>query len=380
MSDEHQHPAGDPSDKPGGRPEAGLDDDAGSRALSDALRSSFFIVQIVMVILVVIFLGSGFFTVGPQERAVILRLGKPVGAGNEALLGPGFHWAFPPPVDEVVKIPFSQSQTVNSTVGWYYTSPEEAAAEAAAGTPPKGTSSLDPTRDGYTIVGDGNIIHARASLSYRVEDPIRYKFDFVDASNSVQNALDNALIYASARFTNVDDVLRRQRTLFQETVRGRVDDLVQKDGLGIAIEQCQVEEIPPVILAPDFENVTTELAKVDEARNKAESDRFTTTNAAASEAARIVIAAETDRQQMITNLMADSNLFTEFLPMYRTNATLVKDIFRLRTIAQVVTNVGGLWYIPASPGGKWEVRVQTGPTLGGQTPTVGPVDTSNKLD
>jgi regulator of protease activity HflC (stomatin/prohibitin superfamily) len=31
------------------------------------LRSSFVIVQIIMVALVLVFLGSGFFTVGPQE-------------------------------------------------------------------------------------------------------------------------------------------------------------------------------------------------------------------------------------------------------------------------------------------------------------------------
>ena len=52
--------------------------DSGSQALSEALRSSFGIVKFVMFLLVCVFLGSGFFTVGPQERAIIIRLGKPV--------------------------------------------------------------------------------------------------------------------------------------------------------------------------------------------------------------------------------------------------------------------------------------------------------------
>jgi hypothetical protein len=51
-------------------------EDAGTQALAEALRSSFFIVQIIMVALVLVFLGSGFFTVGPQEKAIILRLGQ----------------------------------------------------------------------------------------------------------------------------------------------------------------------------------------------------------------------------------------------------------------------------------------------------------------
>ena len=41
--------------------------DAGSQALAEALRSSFAIVKVVMVVLVLLFLGSGFFTVGPRS-------------------------------------------------------------------------------------------------------------------------------------------------------------------------------------------------------------------------------------------------------------------------------------------------------------------------
>src|SRR5881394_2120025 len=97
-------------------------EDAGTEALSEALSSSFAIVKVLMVALVVVFLGSGFFTVGTQEKGLILRFGKPVGTGEKALLGPGPHWAFPAPIDEIVKIPVGQLQTTASTIGWYATS------------------------------------------------------------------------------------------------------------------------------------------------------------------------------------------------------------------------------------------------------------------
>src|SRR6266498_3193520 len=78
-------------------------EDAGAQALSEALHSSFAIVKVIMVGLVVLFLFSGFFTVGTQERAVILRFGVPLGGGDGKLFGPGPHWAFPPPIDEVIQ-------------------------------------------------------------------------------------------------------------------------------------------------------------------------------------------------------------------------------------------------------------------------------------
>ena len=110
--DDHQHHHYDHDHGPAAPQPAApeLIEDAGSRALSEALRSSFVIVRVLMAALVVLFLASGFFTVGPHEKKIILRFGKPVGEGENALLGPGFHWAFPAPIDEVVSVPVTQIQ------------------------------------------------------------------------------------------------------------------------------------------------------------------------------------------------------------------------------------------------------------------------------
>ena len=94
-------------------------EDAGTQALSDALKSSFVVVRLVMAGLIVLFFASGIFTVGPQEVAVKLLFGAPTGTGAEALLQPGLHWSFPYPVNEIVKIPKGQVHTVVSSVGWY---------------------------------------------------------------------------------------------------------------------------------------------------------------------------------------------------------------------------------------------------------------------
>src|SRR6267378_932941 len=224
MSDEHQHHTHEPT-----APVTALD--AGSQALAEALRSSFAIVKIVMVLMVVAFFCSGFFTVGPQEKAVILRFGKPVGEGQKALLTAGLHWSLPYPIDEVVKIPIAEIQKVSSNVGWYLTTPE---AELSGEEMPAG-ASLNPAIDGYVITADRNIIHTRATLSYHVDDPIRFVFDFVTASNTLQNALNNALLFTAAKF-NVDDILTRDVAGFREAVSQRVASLVDQEQLGIVID------------------------------------------------------------------------------------------------------------------------------------------------
>src|ERR1039458_6135974 len=87
--------------------------DAGSQALAEALHSSFAIVKVVMFALFAVFLCSGFFKVEPDQRAIILRFGKPVGEGEKALLGPGLHWSFPYPIDEIEKVSITGIQKAN---------------------------------------------------------------------------------------------------------------------------------------------------------------------------------------------------------------------------------------------------------------------------
>ena len=363
MSDDHKHPPqehahGQPG-APAPAPESQFQEDAGSQALAEAFKSSFFIVQVVMVILVVVFFCSGIFSVGPQEKAVILRLGRPVGEGANALLGAGLHWAFPRPIDEVRRIPFTEIQTVKSTTGWYYMSPQDEAAEAAGNFHPIPAPSLNPTQDGYTITGDGNIIHTRATLSYKVEDPNRYEFDFVNASNSVRDALDEALIYASARFTNVDDVLRRERSHFQETVKSRVIQLVQQEDLGISILQCQVDPIPPVKLQPDFERVTTALSAAETEKNEAAAEQNTITNKAVADAVRLLSGAATEATNLVASVKADADRFTSLLPQYKTQPGLVRSILYYQAVADVMSGAAGKWYMPENPGGEpLEIRLQ----------------------
>src|SRR6185369_11870329 len=104
--------------------------------------------------------------------------------------------------------------------------------------------SLNPAVDGYTLTADANIIHARATLYYRIEEPVRYTFGFINASNVVQNALNNALVYASANF-KVDDILTREKLAFKDAVQKRATELVDNEHLGVVVEQCDVQTTWP---------------------------------------------------------------------------------------------------------------------------------------
>jgi membrane protease subunit HflK len=310
--------------------------DTGSEALTEALRSSFWIVKVVMGLLLVVFLGSGFFTVEPQEQAIIIRLGRPVGTGQKALLGPGLHWSFPYPIDEYVKVPISAIQRVGSTVGWYATTPEQEVAGTEETSLPV-TYPLNPLMDGYVLTADRNIVHARATLTYHISDPVAYVFDFVNASNTVQSALDNALIYAASGF-KVDDILTRDVAGFKEAVRKRVVELVSQENLGIEVEECLVQSRPPRQLRDAFDSVLKAALTRQKLFQDAQSYEAQVSNKAGADARSLISFAESDRSRLVNDVRSQADRFNDLLPKFRQNPTLFVQKLSLETFGRVLTN------------------------------------------
>ena len=154
--------------------------DAAGKSLADALKISFVILKIIMGLLVIVFLASGFFTVGPEEQALVLRFGKIRGIGAERLLGPGPQWAWPYPIDEIITIPVKKIQMLDIDSFWYYQDELEKL-ETDASSRRIAPRTLDMRRDGYTltrnekavgITGDDyNIVHSKWRLNYLIDDP-----------------------------------------------------------------------------------------------------------------------------------------------------------------------------------------------------------------
>ncbi len=322
-------------------------EDAGSQALAEALRSSFGLIKFVMLLLLVVFFASGFFTVGPQERAIILRFGKPVGEGEKALLGPGLHWSFPYPIDEVRRIRVTEIQTVRSTTGWYTTTPEQ----ELAGTEPPAGPGLVPGADGYVLTADQNIVHCRAVLYYRITDPIRYVFGFANAESNIVHALDNALLYTAARF-NVDDILVRDIAGFREAVRRRVEQLLAQHDLGVVVEQCDVESRPPRQVRDAFNRVlqaeVTRAKLLDEAR----SYENQVLSKASADAAGLVNAAESDRTNLVATIAAEAERFQKLLPQYKQNPQLFELQLLTETLGRMLATAQDKIFLPERVDGK----------------------------
>jgi len=315
--------------------------DPGSQALAAALKSSFGIVKFAMAALLVVFLCSGFFTVGPQERAIVLRFGKPVGGGQ--LLSQGLKFALPYPIDEVVKVPITELQRVSSTVGWFFTTPEM----ELAGNDPYAGPSLNPAIDGYLVTADQNIVHAQATLNYRIEDPIQYIFGFEGdtnrafsgsgASNLVLNALNSALVKAAAEF-KVDDILYSDVLGFKDSVRRKVTEQLAIQKLGIVVEQVEVRSRPPLFLKNEFARVNVSVQQRGQLINLAQAEANQTLSQADAKASAMKNIAEVERDSLLNKLKGEAATFNDLLPAYKQDPQMFVERRLTETLSRVMTN------------------------------------------
>lgn len=330
--------------------------DSGSQALAEALRSSFGIVKFVMGVLFVLFLASGFFTVGPQEKAIVLRFGKPVG-GDQVLLGSGAHWAWPYPIDDVIRIPITENQEVTAKGCWFFQTPEQ----EALGEDPAAGPSLNPAIDGYALTGDGNIVHTKATLGYHIEDPVRCVFGFAagtnqsfnlaGVSNAVLNALDNALTQTAAHF-KVDDLLLNDAIGFQDAVKRRVEKRVQEQKLGVIVVQCIVKSRPPRQLKQAFDNVSLAYQNRTKVTSEAQSYASQTLGRAGSDAVGRINAAQTASTNMVNGIKAEADRFGKLLPAYRADPDLFVQQHLVETMGRVFANAQEKKFLPTRADGK----------------------------
>ena len=331
--------AGTTPPPPPANPNPEVIEEAGSRALADALRSSFVIVKILMIGLVVLFFFSGIFTVPSGERAIILRFGKPVGVGEGQLLGPGLHWSFPSPIDEVVKIPIGEVQSVTSRAGWFQTTPEQEAAGGMTGQEqPIPGASMNPAVDGYTITADGNIIHVRATVRYRISEPLNYALNFVNAANVLQNVVDHSLFFVSSTFT-AERATRTDQIAFREAVEQRVRDLARQHELGVSIVECQVRIIPPLQVKAAFDQVSTADVERRKARDEAQAYANRVMSTAQGEAAAIVNQGKTEANRLVQQVAAEARYFKEQLPYFESHPEMFMARLQMETLTRIFTNV-----------------------------------------
>ena len=318
-------------------PTSGIEvmDDARTRALTEALQSSFKVVRVIMVILAVAFFGSGITKIDNNKQALHLRFGK-----YKETLPPGLVWAWPYPIDEIVQIPVNENRTITSDVGWR-TEDEET---------PQNSMSFQPTYDGYTLTGDGNTLHVKAEMNFSLDeksgDAIKaYEFGFSDVTGFLESVLDNAVYHASAGRSTIDAYTK------QSDLRNAIERRVEKtisgidSDLRIKINSLPIDVTVPLDVKPAFDAFLKVQQESQQKVATAKADAVSTLANALGQAKVIEGGGQTAANTLLTSVQAEAKAFSKQRPYYEENPELFEQRLIAETMQRVLTNAVDVFYL-----------------------------------
>ncbi|MFT5128678.1 MAG: membrane protease subunit HflK [Rhodothermales bacterium] len=307
--------------------------------------------KIVMILLCVGYCFSNYIVLDSNEQAFVLRFGA---LSGDKVKKPGrSYWAAPKPFSQVVRIRAEKAHTVHT--GFWYNLPPNT---DPATSPPQ--PQFETGADDYLLTGDYNIVHAKWALTYIIEDPVAYHFDYNDPDNLVEAVLRNAVIKETAAIA-IDNVLYSGSEELRRRVERRVRQELKTAGIGIAVtsdDQLNVfyhqKQVPRQVLEA-FSDVTGAEQDYSQAVNRAEADARQIVQGAQGEAAAILAEAAAYREQTVAETQADADYFSAILESYRSSrGTLLITLFQ-QTLAQMVGNARDVYFV--HPG--QEIRLLT---------------------
>jgi len=177
--------------------------DPANQSLADALRKSFAVLKALMLVLVVAYALSGWFRVQPGEVGFVVRLGRVVSQGPSGILRPGWHWAFPYPIDQVITVATQKERAL--PVHFLFQLSDE---DKVRGPRRIVYSALSPMNDDYLLTGDLSILHAQMLVRYRITDPVSYIGNIQDMTPGDENPAEYEILRNLVRDSAISVAVR----------------------------------------------------------------------------------------------------------------------------------------------------------------------------
>ena len=272
---------------------------------------------------VLVWVGSGFFTVQPGEEAALRRLGM-----FDSIQGPGLHWWWPTPVGarDIVKVDDIRRLEVG----------------VRGGTPALDESLMitgDPDEAGQP--GEApNIVDVQLLVQYDIKNLQQFLYKAVDpAGQTIKDATETALRQVVGS-RPIDDPLTDKKEDTQADTKLLLQRLLDEYETGINVREVKLLNVfAPEQVKDAFDDVVR--AKEDKARiiNLADAYRESVLPNARGEAARLTEAAEAYKQERVAFAEGQSQRFLSILNEYELAPEVTRQRLFLEAMEEILPGV-----------------------------------------
>lgn len=270
-------------------------------------------VGLIVAIVALIWVGSGFYIVDASQRGVVLRFGKQVEV-TEA----GPRWHLPYPIETVEVVNLSQVRTVE--VGY------------------RENVKNKMLKESLMLTDDENIIDIQFAVQYFLKDPGEYLFNNRATDENVRQAAETSIREVVGR-SKMDFVLYEGREQVAASTTKLMQDILDKYKSGIVISKITMQNAqPPEQVQAAFDDAVK--AGQDRERQKNEGQAYANdvVPKAKGAAARLMQEADGYKQSVIANAEGDASRFKQILVEYEKAPSVTRERMYIDMMQQILTS------------------------------------------
>lgn len=254
---------------------------------------------LVALILILVWVATGFYIIEPAERGVVLRFGA-----FTKMTEPGWHWRIPTPVEEVVKVNVDEISTF--------------------------------THKAAMLTKDENIVDVELTVQSRIQDAADYLFQDQDPDKTLRDATET-VVRKTIGGNQLDFILTEGRSAVATTIRDRAQALVNKYKTGLEITSVNMQPAkPPEQVKEAFDDAIKAREDKERLENKAEAYANEILPQARGEAARIQADAKAYRDKVVAGAEGETSRFLAILSEYEKAPQVTRERLYLETMEQVL--------------------------------------------
>jgi len=298
---------------------------------------------------------SGITIVKSDEVAVILRWGRLVGT-TPALQehGPGLLFAFPRPVDRVVRVQVKHVWEMPvRTLAGYFDDDEGVGDE----------NTLSPLTQGYAVTGDHNIVQVLMVARYRVRSPGEWAFYGPKADDVLRVEVTSAMVRSLGEM-GVDRVLADGRTDLIATATRRAQAGLDSAHSGLELASLELTSLaPPAAVAKDFDAVQSAFIGAETMKKDAQAFAETAIPQAHAKADAAVQTARSAADSELALSRGSAEAFHALEQEYRTNRVVVRERLYRDAVERALNQAGKVRWVPPPIGGSYHgfrIELSTG--------------------
>lgn len=271
---------------------------------------------VILGVVFLVWLGSGFFIVQEGQQAVITQFGR-----YKTTVNAGFNWRLPYPIQRHELVFVTQIRSVD--VG------RDNVLKATG------------LRESAMLTQDENILDIKFAVQYRLNDARAFLFESKNPTDAVVQAAETSVREVLGKM-NMDAALSEDRDQIGPKVRTMMQEILDRYKVGVEVVGINLQQggvRPPEQVQASFDDVLKAGQERERTKNEAQAYANDVIPRAVGSASRLKEEADAYKARVVAQAQGDAQRFRSVYNEYQKAPQVTRDRMYLDTMQQIYTNV-----------------------------------------